>query len=64
MIERAKVTKAKKILVATEKYRMEIVLCDDCCDPMKPYQDEQVVHIKKTTARKAKIGIDRMLAIQ
>lgn len=105
MIERAKVTKAKKILVATEKGmiyrlrkeipdktflpvsskavcrfmkantfekllaslqkdRMEIVLCNDCCDPMKPYQDEQVVHIQKSTAKKAKIGINRMLAIQ
>lgn len=105
MIERAKLTSAKKILVATEKgmiYRlrkeipekiflpvsmkavcrfmkantfekllaslqkdkMEIILCNDCCDPMKPYQDEQVVHIQKSTAKKAKVGIDRMLAIQ
>jgi len=104
MIERARVTKAKKILVATEKgmiYRLrkeipdkeflpvsskavcrfmkantlekllaslekdklEIVLCDDCCDPMKPYEDDQVVHIQKSVAKKAKVGIDRMLAI-
>ncbi|MBI4084547.1 MAG: quinolinate synthase NadA [Candidatus Levybacteria bacterium] len=105
MIERAKVTKAKKILVATEKgmiYRLrkeipdktflpvsskavcrfmkantlekllasleknklEIVLCDDCCDPMKPYEDDQVVHIQRAVAKQAKVGIDRMLAIQ
>ena len=104
MIERAKVTKAKKILVATEKgmiYRLrkeipdkeflpvsmkaecrfmkantldkllaslkedklEIILCDDCCDPKKPYQDDRVVHIQKSVAKKAKIGIDRMLSI-
>lgn len=104
MIERAKVTPAKKILVATEKgmiYRLrkeipdkeflpvsmkaecrfmksntleklltslredklEIVLCDDCCDPKKPYQDDKVVHIQKSVAKKAKIGIDRMLSI-
>lgn len=104
MIERAKVTPAKKILVATEKGmiyrlrkeipdkeflpvsmravcrfmkantlekllislkedRLEIVLCDDCCDPKKPYQDDRVVHIQKSVAKKAKIGIDRMLEI-
>lgn len=104
MIERAKVTPAKKILVATEKgmiYRLrkeipdkeflpvsmkaecrfmkantleklltslkedklEIVLCDDCCDPKKPYQDDRVVHIQKSVAKKASLGIDRMLEI-
>lgn len=104
MIERAKVTPAKKILVATEKGmiyrlrkeipgkeflpvsskaeckfmksntfdkllrslkedRLEIILCNDCCDPKKPYQDDRVIHIQKSIAKKAKIGIDRMLSI-
>ncbi|MBI2443105.1 MAG: quinolinate synthase NadA [Candidatus Levybacteria bacterium] len=104
MIERAKVTPAKKILVATEKgmiYRLrkeipdkeflpvsmkavcrfmkantfekllaslkedklEIVLCDDCCDPKKPLQNEREVHIQKSVAKKAHLGIDRMLSI-
>jgi quinolinate synthase len=104
MVERARETKAKKILVATEKgmiYRLrkeipekdfqpvsskavcrymkantfpkllnslkedkfEIILCDDCCDPKKPYEDDRVVHIQKSVAQKAKKGIDRMLAI-
>lgn len=41
----------------------EIVICDDCCDPTNPYQDERVVHVSRTIALKAKEGIDRMLAI-
>ncbi|MGH9857693.1 MAG: quinolinate synthase NadA, partial [Acidobacteriota bacterium] len=105
MVERARLTKAKKILVATEKgmiYRLrkeipekdfqpvsskavcrymkantfpkllrsltedkfEIILCDDCCDPKKPFEDDHVVHIQKSVAKKAKKGIDRMLTIQ
>ncbi|MEN9407993.1 MAG: hypothetical protein RLZZ455_1209 [Candidatus Parcubacteria bacterium] len=104
MIERAKITPAKKILVATEKGmiyrlrkeipdkiflpvsmkaecrfmkantlekllislkedRLEIILCEDCCDPKKPYQDDRVVHIQTSVAKKARIGIERMLAI-
>ncbi|MBI4080331.1 MAG: quinolinate synthase NadA [Candidatus Levybacteria bacterium] len=105
MVERARVTTARKILVATEKgmiYRLrkeipdkeflpvsskavcrymkantfdkllaslqqdklEIILCDDCCDPKKPFEDDRVVHIQRSTAKKAKRGIDRMLSIQ
>jgi quinolinate synthase len=104
MVERARATSAKKILVATEKgmiYRLrkeipekdfqpvsgkavcrymkantfpkllrslqedkfEIVFCDDCCDPKKPFEDDHVVHIQKSIAQKAKKGIDRMLTI-
>lgn len=105
MIERAKVSPAKKMIVATEKGmiyrlrkeisekefipvsmkaecrymkantleklltslrrdRLEIVFCDDCCDPKNPYCDIYTVHIQKSVAAKAKIGIDRMLAIR
>jgi quinolinate synthase len=105
MIERAKISPAKRFIVATEKgmiYRLrkempdkefipisqnavcqymkantfdnllgslrndriEIVFCDDCCDPRSPYQDDQVVHIPKSAAERAKKGIERMLAIR
>ena len=104
MIERAKVSPAKKFVVATEKGmvyrlrkeipekefvpisqnavcqymkantfdklldslkrdRLEIVFCDDCCDPKSPYQDDKVVHIPRSAAFAAKKGIERMLAI-
>lgn len=54
----------EKLLRELEEDRLEIVLCDDCCDPKRPYRDEQVVHIPRSTAVAAKVGIDRMLAIR
>ena len=104
MVERARVSPAKRFIVATEKGmvyrlrkevpdrefvpvstqaecrfmkentleklrtsltddRLEIVFCDDCCDPRTPYQDERVVHIQRSVANAAKVAIDRMLAI-
>ena len=104
MIERARVSPAKKFIVATEKGmvyrlrkempgkefvpisakaecqfmkantfdklldslrrdRLEIVYCDDCCDPKSPYQDDKVVHIPRSSAELAKKGIERMLSI-
>lgn len=104
MIERAKVSPAKKFVVATEKGmvyrlrkempekefipisanaecrfmkantfdkllnslrrdRLEIVFCNDCCDPRSPYQDDEVVHIPRSAAESAKKGIERMLKI-
>lgn len=102
MVERARVTPAKKIIVATEKGliyrlrkeipdktfipmeaecrymkentfekllrslkedRLEVVLCNDCCDPKQPLQNEKEIHIQKSVAEKAKKAIDRMLAI-
>jgi quinolinate synthase len=104
MLERARVSRAKKILVATEKGmiyrlrkeipnktflpvsmkaecrfmkantfdklltslkddRLEIIICNDCCDPKKPFQSEREIHIQKSVAKKAQKGIDRMLAI-
>ncbi|MEK7654274.1 MAG: quinolinate synthase NadA [Patescibacteria group bacterium] len=52
-----------KLLRSLKEDRMEIVLCDDCCDPRKPYQDERVVHIQRSVAKKAEAGIERMLSI-
>lgn len=52
-----------KLLSSLQEDKVEIILCDDCCDPKKPYEDDKVVHIQKSVARKAKKGIDRMLSI-
>ena len=54
----------EKLLRSLREDRLEIVFCDDCCDPKKPYQDDQCVHIQKSIGQKAKIAIGRMLAIQ
>ncbi|TSC82291.1 MAG: quinolinate synthase [Parcubacteria group bacterium Gr01-1014_20] len=53
-----------KLARSLRENRLEIILCDDCCDPQSPYQDESVVHIQKSVAEKAKLGIERMLSIQ
>jgi quinolinate synthase len=50
-----------KLLRSLKEDRYEIVLCDDCCDPKKPYQDDRVVHVPRTVAQKAKVAIDRMM---
>lgn len=54
----------EKLLNSLKTDRMEIVLCDDCCDPKKPHQDDLTVHIQRSVAEKARIGIERMLTIQ
>ena len=43
--------------------RIEIVICNDCCDPKHPYEDNRVVHIPRSTASRAKVAIDRMLEL-
>jgi quinolinate synthase len=53
----------EKLLRSLREDRIEIVLCDDCCDPRKPHEDDHVVHIPRSTATRAKIAIDRMLEI-
>lgn len=53
-----------KLLRSLREDRIEIILCDDCCDPRKPHQDDRVVHIPRSTAARAKVAIDRMLSIQ
>jgi quinolinate synthase len=50
-----------KLLRSLKEDRYEIVLCEDCCDPKKPYQDDRVVHIPRSVAQRAKVAIDRMM---
>src|SRR3989344_4108683 len=54
----------EKLLDSLKRDRIEVVFCDDCCDPKHPYQDEGVTHIQKTIAAKAKTAIERMLAVR
>lgn len=50
-----------KLLDSLQRDRIEIVLCDDCCDPKNPYRDEVSIHIQKSIAKSAKLAIDRGL---
>lgn len=52
-----------KLLRSLREDRVEIVFCDDCCDPQKPFQDDRVVHIPRTVAERSRLAIDRMLSI-
>ena len=52
-----------KLMRSLTEDRIEIMLCNDCCDPKKPYQDERVVHIQRSVAEKATQAIDKMLTI-
>ena len=52
-----------KLLVSLREDKVEIVYCDDCCDPRAPYRDDKVVHIPISAAEAAIKGISRMLAI-
>ena len=54
----------EKLLASLREDKLEIIFCDDCCDPKNSYQDDRVIHIPKSVAGKAKIAIDRMMAIQ
>lgn len=54
----------EKLLRSLQEDRLEIVLCNDCCDPEHSYQDASTVHIQRSIATRAKVAIDRMLAIQ
>lgn len=53
----------EKLLRSLKEDRIEILLCDDCCDPRQPYQDARVVHIPRSVAAAARVAIDRMLTI-
>ncbi len=59
-----KANSLEKLLESLRRDRLEIRLCNDCCDPKHPHQDDQAVHIQKSVAQKAKVAIERMLAIQ
>lgn len=53
----------EKLLRSLNEDRLEIVFCDDCCDPKNPYQDGRVIHIQKSIAQKAKTAIELGLSI-
>ena len=53
-----------KLLESLRRDRYEIVLCDDCCDPKKPYEDDRVIHIQRSIAERARTGIERMLSVK
>jgi quinolinate synthase len=52
-----------KLLRSLREDRLEVCLCDDCCDPRQPYEDDRVIHIQRSIAEQAKVGIERMLAV-
>lgn len=52
-----------KLLRSLREDKLEIVFCDDCCDPKHPYEDERIIHIQRAVTEKAKRAIDRMLTI-
>jgi len=53
-----------KLLASLRDDRFEVVLCDDCCDPRRPYEDERVIHIQRSVAARARTGIERMLSVK
>ncbi len=53
-----------KLLASLRDDRLEVVLCDDCCDLKRPYEDERVIHIQRSVAARARLGIERMLSVQ
>lgn len=53
----------EKLLRSLKEDRVEIVFCDDCCDPKRPFRDERVIHLPRSVAAKAKIAIGRMMEI-
>jgi quinolinate synthase len=52
-----------KLLRSLQEDRVEIVICDDCCDPERPHNDGKTLHIQRSVATKAKTAIDRMMTI-
>jgi len=53
----------EKLLRSLREDRLEVVLCNDCCDPKRPYEDGRVLHIQRSVAARALTGIERMLVI-
>lgn len=54
----------EKLLASLRGDRFEVILCDDCCDPKRPYEDDEVIHIPRSVAARARVGIERMLSLQ
>jgi len=59
-----KANELAKLLASLRDDRLEVVVCDDCCDPKRPYDDERVIHIQRSVAARARTGIERMLTIK
>lgn len=53
----------EKLLRSLREDRLEIILCDDCCDLKKSLETDREIHIPRLIAEKARIAIDRMLTI-
>ena len=53
-----------KLLASLREDRLEVVLCPDCCDPKRPYEDDRVIHIPRSVAELAVRGIEGMLEIR
>jgi len=53
----------EKIIESLKRDRIRIILCDDCCDPMNPHQDENSVHISKSVALRTRRGIENMFSV-
>ena len=53
-----------KLLASLRDDRIEVVLCDDCCDLKRPYEDDRVIHIQRSVAARARTGIERMLSVK
>lgn len=58
-----KVNQLDKLAASLRNEAVEVVICDDCCDPRAPFEDEHTVHIPRSVADKARTGIERMLSI-
>lgn len=53
----------EKLLHSLREDKLELVFCDDCCDPKNPYQDEKVIHLQRSYVERARKAIERMLQI-
>jgi quinolinate synthase len=58
-----KANELEKLLASLRDDRLEIILCDDCCNPRQPYEDDRVIHIPRSIAARARSGIDHMLSV-
>lgn len=53
----------EKLLDSLKRDRLEIILCEDCCEPKEPYQDGNVIHIQRSVAEKSALAIRRMFEV-
>jgi quinolinate synthase len=53
----------EKLQESLKRDRLEVLLCEDCCDPKEPYQDDRAIHIQRSVADKAQVAIGRMFEV-